>query len=189
MGKIEELERVVSPVVESSGIELVDLEFRAGSLRVTLDRDGGLDLEAIGAASVAISRALDAADAVPGGSYELEVSSPGLERRLRRPEHFHKQVGAEVSVRTKPGVEGERRVDGRLVAADEDAIVIEPDSLPGGRRAIAYGDIERAHTVFDWRTALAGSSAPSARREHKAARRDRRASADATTSSDGTGTR
>lgn len=173
MGRSEELERVVAPVLEPAGIELVDLEVRPGSLRITLDRDGGLDLEAIGTASAAISRALDTADAVPGGAYELEVSSPGLERRLRLPEHFRRQVGAEVSVRTKPGVEGERRVDGRLVAADDDGVVVET-ALPAGRRTIAYDDIERARTVFDWKAALSGTEVKSARREHKAARKERR---------------
>ena len=171
MSTVDKVEHAVAPVVASSGLELVDVELAARTLRVTVDRPGGVDLDAIGTATTAISRALDAADVVPGGAYELEVSSPGLERRLRTAEHFRHQLGAVVTVRTKPGVEGDRRAEGRLVDAGDDAFRLEGDGLGPGGRTIAYRDVERAHTVFDWRAALAGTSAPSARREHKAARR------------------
>ncbi len=171
MSTMEKVERVVAPVVRSSGLELVDVEVQSGTVRITVDRPGGVDLDAIGSATSAISRALDDADAVPGGRYELQVSSPGLERRLRRPEHFQAQIGAMVSIRTKPGTEGDRRIEGLIAAADEKAVRIDGDSLPGGHRTLSYGEVERAHTIFDWRAALAGTSVPSAKREHRAARR------------------
>ncbi|MGO9559049.1 MAG: ribosome maturation factor RimP [Acidimicrobiales bacterium] len=171
MSTMDKVERVVAPVVRSSGLELVDVEVQSGTVRITVDRSGGVDLDAIGSATSAISRALDEADAVPGGHYELEVSSPGLERRLRRPEHFQAQIGAMVSIKTKPGTEGDRRLEGVIAAADQKTIRVEGESVAGGGRSLPYGDIERAHTVFDWRAALAGTSAPTARREHKAARR------------------
>ena len=175
MGTIDKLERVVAPVVAAAGLELVDVEVQAKTVRVTVDREGGVDLDAIGGATAAISRALDDVDPVPGGSYELEVSSPGLERRLRRPEHFGRHLGALVSVRTRPGTEGERRLEGTLVSSDDTGVRIEVAGREGEVRQISYDEIERAHTVFDWKTALAGTSAPSARREHKAERRRRRA--------------
>jgi ribosome maturation factor RimP len=170
---VEQVERVVAPVVASSGLELVDVEVRPGTVRVTVDRAGGVDLDVLGAATSAISHALDQWDAVGGGSYELEVSSPGLERRLRRPEHFQHQVGSLVSIRTKPGVEGERRLEGRLVAAGPQGFRLEAESIAGGSRELAYAEVDRAHTVFDWRAALAGTQAPSARRQHKAKRQER----------------
>ena len=173
MSTIDKVERVVAPVVLSSGLELIDVEVQSGTVRVTVDRSGGLDLEAIGSATSAISRALDEADAVPGGRYELEVSSPGLERRLRRPEHFKAHVGVAVSIKTKPGTAGERRIEGVIASADAEGIRIEGDGIEGGSRKLAYRDVDRAHTIFDWRAALAGTSAPSARREHKAARQKR----------------
>lgn len=173
MSTVDRVERVVAPVVESSGLELVDVEISSGTVRITVDRPGGVDLESVGAVTGAISRALDADDPVPGGRYELEVSSPGVERRLRRPEHFQAQMGARVSVKTKPGTDGERRVEGVIVSAGDTRLTIAGDAFPDGKRTIAYADIERAHTVFDWRAALAGTSAPSARREHKAERRNR----------------
>ena len=78
-----------------------------------------------------------------GGRYTLEVSSPGIERPLRTPSHFRRAVGTQVSLRTMPGVEGERRLTGRLDGADDDSIEL------AGRR-IPYAAIERARTVFEW---------------------------------------
>src|SRR5919106_3538082 len=86
-----ELEAVVRPVVEAAGLELVDVTFRreAGRriLRVTVDREGGVDLGAISLVSERISRRLDVEGFEPG-PYSLEVSSPGVERPLRRPADF-----------------------------------------------------------------------------------------------------
>lgn len=171
MSTIDRVERVVAPVVESAGLELVDLELRPGGVRVTVDKPGGVDLDSVGSVTAAISRALDLADPVPGGAYELEVSSPGVEQRLRRPEHFKRHIGAHISVKTKPDSSGERRVEGRLSFADEVHFRLEGDGVPGGVRELSYSEVERAHTVFDWRAALAGTSAPRARREHKEARK------------------
>jgi len=173
MGAVDNVERVVAPVVAASGLELVDVELRPGTLKVTVDRPGGVDLDLIGAVTAAVSSALDREDVVPGGRYELEVSSPGVERRLRRPEHFRRFVGSEISVRTRAGVEGERRFEGVLEEADDDGIVVGLTGPGGGSRRLAYLDLERVHTTFDWRAALAGTSAPSAR----AARRHNRKAA------------
>ncbi len=159
MSTVGDIERAVAPAVAFHGLDLVDVEFQARLVRVTVDRPGGVDLDAIGAATSAISHALDTADAVPGGRYELEVSSPGVERRLRRPEHFRDQLGARVAVKTRPGVEGDRRVEGLLVAADDEGVRIEESTLPGGAREMRYEEIDKARTVFDWRAALAGRAA------------------------------
>ncbi|MGO8876850.1 MAG: ribosome maturation factor RimP [Acidimicrobiales bacterium] len=161
MNTTETVERVVAPVLSDLGIELVDVESHPGHLKVTIDREAGLDLAAISRATAAVSHALDEADAVPGGRYELEVTSPGVERRLRRPEHFAKFVGSEIAVRLRPGVadDGERRFEGQLAAADEKGIVLAL-AATGGERRLRYSDLERAHTVFDWRAALASAPSP-----------------------------
>jgi len=127
-------------------VELFDLEVGRGLVRVLLDRPGGVDLDTLTVANRAISAALDAADPLPG-RYMLEVSSPGLERRLRTPEQFGRYVGQEVKVKTRPGVAGERRVRGCLVAAGEAGITVAGE---GEERFIPYGDIEAARTVFEW---------------------------------------
>jgi ribosome maturation factor RimP len=123
---------------------------------VTVERGEDLDLDAIAEVARSVSAALDEHDELaPAGPFELEVTSPGLERRLRRPEHFVRALGSIVALRTEPGTPGERRLEGRLVAADEHGVEVRPDG--GNARRLAYGEIERAHTVFDWRAALAGA--------------------------------
>jgi ribosome maturation factor RimP len=134
---------LVEPVVAEDGLELFDVVVGGGRIIITVDRPGGVDLDAVTGATRRISALLDRADPMPGGTYVLEVSSPGLERPLRTPAHFARYVGAQVSVKTRPGVEGERRCAGRLVAADEDGFVVD-------ERRFAYADVERVRTVFDW---------------------------------------
>jgi ribosome maturation factor RimP len=167
MGTSDDVERIVAPVIQAIGLELIDVEFRSGNVVVTVDREGGVDLDTLASASRAISTAIDRDDVGPSSSYELEVSSPGLERRLRRPEHFRKFVGHEISLRTLPGVEGERRIEGEIVAADDQGVVVTAPGEPDGCRRVAYGDIERAHTVFDWRAALARTPSPTARSDRR----------------------
>jgi len=179
MGTSNDVERIAAPACECAGLELVDVEIRSGNLVITVDREGGVDLDTLGRVSKAISTALDHEDAGPSGHYELEVSSPGLERRLRRPDHFQRFVGHDVAVKTKAGVEGDRRFEGRIATADERSMIVTGAGLPEGGRRINYRDIERAHTVFDWRAALAGSSAPTTRS-------DRREGSEATRASGGT---
>ena len=135
---------LVEPVVSPLGLELVDVEHVGATLRVSVDRPGGVDLDTISAASEAVSAVLDHTepDPVPG-RYTLEVSSPGVERPLRTPEHFLRAVGTPVAVRTQPDVEGERRVEGVLSEADDAGVVV------AGRR-LTYAEIERARTVFEW---------------------------------------
>jgi ribosome maturation factor RimP len=136
---------VVEAPLETSGLELVDVEHTGALLRVSVDRPGGVDLDAISDASRLVSEALDRTDVVPG-RYVLEVSSPGVERPLRTPEHFRRFVGTRVAVRTRPDTEGERRVEGELEAADDEGVVV------AGRR-LAYQEIDRARTVFVWEPA------------------------------------
>ena len=78
---VEELFAVLQPVVADAGLELVDVEMKSGVLQVTVDREGGVDLEALTDANRAVSTLLDEVDPIPG-RYSLEVSSPGIERAL-----------------------------------------------------------------------------------------------------------
>jgi ribosome maturation factor RimP len=146
----ERVHELITPVLSDLGLDLYDLDHAGGVLRVVVDRPGGVDLTAIASATRSISRELDHADPIPG-RYQLEVTSPGLERTLRTPAHFAGAVGATVKVRTHAHVEGERRVEGLLTAADDGGITITTvDDDQVGERRIAYADIERARTVFVW---------------------------------------
>ncbi len=120
---VERVRAVVEPVVAAADLDLYDVELAGGTLRVLVDAAGGVDLAVLGAVTRAVSEALDADDPLPG-RYTLEVSSPGLERKLRTPAHFAAALGKKVSVRTVPGTEGERRVEGELTAADDDGVVV-----------------------------------------------------------------
>jgi len=153
------IEALLAPIVAAGGLELVEVEHRAGVLRVVVDGPAA-DLDRLADVSRAVSAALDAADPVPGGRYTLEVSTPGLERPLRTPRQFARAVGEQVLVRLVAGVDGDRRVRGRLAHADDEGIVIEEPGAPPGGRHIPYDDVERARTVFEWGPAAAGRSRP-----------------------------
>jgi len=146
---VQDLFALLQPVVTGAGLELVDVEMKSGVLQVTVDREGGVDLEALTDANRSVSALLDEVDPIPG-RYSLEVSSPGIERPLRTPAHFAKAIGSTVSVKTRPQVPGERRLRGTLVAADGDGFTLDVDDVGRGPVQLAYADIDRARTVFVW---------------------------------------
>ena len=146
---VDDLFAALEPVVGAADLELVDVELKSGVLLVTVDRVGGVDLEALTDANRAVSEVLDETDPIPG-KYTLEVSSPGVERTLRTPAHFIKAVGETVTVKTRPQVPGDRRLRGELLAADEDGLELVVEGAPDGRLRLAYSDIDRARTVFVW---------------------------------------
>ena len=144
-----ELADALSPLLEAQGLDLVDVEYHGAELTVFVDRQGGVDLDALGEATRVVSAALDEIDPLPG-RYTLTVSSPGLERRLRTPDHFVRAIGAVVTVRVHGGTADVRRVSGTLEAADENGFTLVGPDLPDGSMRVAYGDVERARTVFEW---------------------------------------
>ncbi|MEO8293656.1 MAG: ribosome maturation factor RimP [Actinomycetota bacterium] len=143
-------EALVAPVVEAAGLELVEVTFnREGGrrvLRVVVDRDGGVDLDTISDTAQKVSRRLDLEGFTPG-PYQLEVSSPGIERSLREPTEFGRRVGDRVKIRTTEQVAGARTHVGALVSADAEAIVVATD---GGEVRVPYDQIASARTVADW---------------------------------------
>ncbi|MDX2344104.1 MAG: ribosome maturation factor RimP [Acidimicrobiia bacterium] len=152
-GKIERLWAVVEPYVAAEGIELDDLEIVGKEpgvvVRVTLDATDGVGVDKLAELSRRLSRLFDEQDPV-AGSYTLEISSPGLERKLRRPRHFEKSVGRNVKVKSRVPVAGDHSHRGLLARADDDGFVLEVD---GDERQIAYGDVVSARTVFEWEKA------------------------------------
>jgi ribosome maturation factor RimP len=149
--QVEAVRQAVGPAVLALGLHLYDVELLgaagARTLRVTVAKEGGVDLETITEVTRTVSPLVDAADAV-NGSYLLEVSSPGVERTLRTPQHFRGALGEQVSVKFHTEA-GPRRVRGVLASADDDAsIFIDADD--GTRIEIATADITQARTVFEW---------------------------------------
>jgi ribosome maturation factor RimP len=155
MVDIDTIVETLAPAVYELGLDLYDVELtgsgRARVLRVLVDRDGGIDLDAIADATQAISPILDAPplDAVIAGPYALEVSSPGLERPLRTPAHYVRAVGETISVKTRAGDDhGARRVRGLLATADDTGFDLTLDT--GTTERVLYGDVTQARTVFEW---------------------------------------
>ena len=142
MSVLEQVRRIVEPVLAQQGLECFDVEFAGGRLVVMADRPGGIDLDALTEATRAISFALDEQDPVPG-HYVLEVSSPGLERRLKTPDHFRRFVGEKLSIKLVATAEGPRRLTGRLDEVGAGGIIVDG-------RTIAFADIDRAQTIFEW---------------------------------------
>ncbi len=146
MNTIEQVSALVEPLCTAAGVDLYDVEQAGPILRVLVEKAGGIDVEVLGQLSHAVSAALDEADPIPG-RYTLEVSSPGLERPLRVPRHFTAAVGQRVKLRTVARQDGPRRLEGELVAADDENATIEVD---GERHVVPLAQIERARTVFVW---------------------------------------
>ena len=147
MAIIDRVRELVAPLAEAASVELYDVEHNGGTVRVLVDADGGIDLEAISRLSRSVSRALDDHDLIPG-RYTLEVSSPGLERPLRTPEHFRRAAGSEVRVKTCAGFDGPRRLSGILEAVADDGVAVRASD--GEVCRIAYEQLASARTVFDW---------------------------------------
>lgn len=147
MSTADRVRELIVPLLADAGLDLYDLDLNGAVLQVLVDREGGADIGSISKVSRAISRALDEHDPI-AGTYTLEVGSPGLERPLRTPDHYIRSIGTAVKVKTKPGTEGERRVDGTITTADEDAVTIQ--ATDGSERTLRYDDIERARTTFEW---------------------------------------
>lgn len=147
MALVDRVTEVVTPVVNDLGVELVDVEHKGAVLRVVVDQVGGIGLDRVAEVTKALSSALDDADPLPG-HYTLEVSSPGLERPLRTPEHFARAVGQKVSMKTKPAFEGERRLVGILADSGEHEVVIDAEGI--GMVSVPFQDIDKARTVFEW---------------------------------------
>jgi ribosome maturation factor RimP len=163
---VERARPSIARIVADLGLDLYDLDFAGGVLRVTVTRQEGIDLEAIADVTRMVSRELDHVEPMPDG-YTLEVSSPGLERTLRTPDHFRGAIGSTINVRTHPEVAGERRAQGTLTAADDEGITVELDGPAMGERHLRYHDIERARTVFVW----GPESAPAKQRNGAATRK------------------
>ena len=125
-----ELARLLEPTIEGLGYELADLEVklggRGGVVRIFIDHPDGIGLDDCEAVSLAVSALLDVEDPLPG-QYNLEVSSPGLDRKLTKVEHFQRFEGQTLKVSMRFPIEGRKRFRGTLVSSDEENIVVEVD--------------------------------------------------------------
>ena len=139
---------VVEPYVAAEGVELDDIEILGGGrvVRVVVDGPQPLAVDRIADLSRGISRLIDEVDPM-SATYTLEVTSPGLERKLRTPRHFEKAVGRDVTVKTRTPVDEATHRRGILAASDDEGFVLDID---GEQRRLAYDDVASARTIFVW---------------------------------------
>lgn len=147
---------VIDPVVASLGFDLEDLDVQTAGRRrrvcVVIDRDGGVDLDGIAEASGAVSQALDASDVMGEQPYTLEVTSPGVDRPLSLPRHWRRNVGRRVRLH---GVDGES-LEGRILSADDDALVIAVDEgsrQEGSEQRLTWDRVDRGVVQVEFRRA------------------------------------
>jgi ribosome maturation factor RimP len=143
----DELQKLLVPTVEGLGYELTDLEAKlsggSGILRIFIDKPEGIGVEDCEKVSLAVSALLDVEDPVPG-HYDLEVSSPGLDRKLTKVEHFQRFEGETIKVQMRFPIDGRRRFRGTLVSSNDENIVVEVD---GESHSLSLATIDTARLV------------------------------------------
>lgn len=160
--ELDRVRSITERVAASHGLEVVDIEFRGGGksrmLRIFVDKPTGVSHDDCASVSREVGTILDVEDAVPGGSYVLEVSSPGLDRKLVRSEDFARFVGSMVKLVTRDAIAGNRFFQGRLESFADGRLVLDL-SGPSSKRnkagegsssrkiEIALANIERANLV------------------------------------------
>jgi ribosome maturation factor RimP len=142
---------IVEPIASDLDLDVYDIERRGVTVRVTLDThagsEGGITLDNLSLATRLISREIDHEDPI-STRFTLEVTSPGLERQLRVPAHFQREVGKEITVRFRDPDADPRRIDGQLTAATEATGTLLLDD--GTEVTFDLDGVDKARTVFEW---------------------------------------
>jgi ribosome maturation factor RimP len=140
--------KLIEPLVNELGVELVDLEYRSarkGHLCIYIDKPGGVGIKDCEAVSRDVSELLDIRDPIPG-SYVLEVSSPGVERTLRKKEDFQRFLGEAARLYTIEPVNGRKKFTGTLVQAQPGHVALLLED--GERVELPFTEIKKAHLVY-----------------------------------------
>lgn len=150
MAKIEELiAQIVEPIIEKNGHELVDVEYiKEGQelfLRIFIDKDDGVTLDDCELISKAVEKILDAEDPI-NQAYHLEISSPGLERPLKKTKDFEKFLKSTIEVKTFSPIDGRKKFKGRLEEVNNDLITI---ITTNGEIVIPRDKISKAKTTWE----------------------------------------
>lgn len=157
----EELRKKIEPLLDSEGFELVRLCLKRVQARSMLgifvdtkDHPNGITMGNLEFISRFLSDVLDAEPeegALLKGSYELEISSPGLDRPLTKASHFKAALDERLKLRLKnPSLLGAKNIYGRLIEANDNAVTLEPEGKAESSLKLAYHDIAEAHVVFNF---------------------------------------
>lgn len=151
----DKIREIAERVAADYGLEVVEVELRGGGkarmLRITIDKPEGVSHEDCATVSREVGTILDVEDAVPGGQYTLEVSSPGLDRKLLKPRDYERFAGSLVKVLLHDPIDGQKRIEGRLQGLHQDRITVD---IPGKRKTeeprridIELANVEKANLV------------------------------------------
>ncbi len=146
------VQEIAERVGASEGLEIVEVQLLGGGgarvLRIFIDKPEGVthaDCEMI---SQNVGTILDVEDVIPGAHYTLEVSSPGVERKLTKPRDFERFVGQKVKVALRQPVENQKHWMGKLTAFTEGVLTLEPS--PGRSVQVPFENVEKANLKFEW---------------------------------------
>jgi|SRR5947209_6434855 len=159
--EFNKIREIAGRVASMNGVEVVDVEMLGGgksrALRITIDKPEGVTHEDCANVSREVSTILDVEDAVPGPSYTLEVSSPGLDRKLQRPEEYQRFTGSRIKLMTREPVNGNRHFEGRLESFSDGKLTLEtvtskkkpkPGHAQAGQKVeIELANVEKANLV------------------------------------------
>ena len=156
---IEQVREIAERVAASSGLEIVEIELRGGGkarvLRIVIDKPAGVTHEDCANLSREVGTILDIEDVVPGASYTLEVSSPGLDRKLLRPADYERFTGSRVKLTTRQPLNGNRHFEGKLESFHEGRLTLDVSPVRKKAREsdvpqkleIELGNVEKANLV------------------------------------------
>jgi ribosome maturation factor RimP len=151
-GRIQRITELSEQAALGTGIEIAEIQLRGAGrsrlLRVYIDKPSGVthaDCELI---SRNLGKLLDDEDAVPGESYTLEVSSPGLDRNLSKPRDFERVVGQKIRVGVQEPIEGQRWFEGKLARLADG--VLELETAPEQMVRVPLGQVQKAKLKFEW---------------------------------------
>lgn len=154
MGVPESVSELLTPVVANLGVELVDVEHNGAVLRLIVDKEDGVDTDTLARINRLVSPMLDEHDPI-SGRYTLEVSSPGVERKLKTLDHFQRALDETIVVKLAPHCDI-RRLKGGLVAVGDENFTIRASEVDGVDQAeivehiVDLADVLKARTIFDW---------------------------------------
>ena len=167
---VDTVSAMVTPILDDLNLELYDLEFAGGVLKVTIDTPpgspAGVDIDQISLVTRTLGRELDHNENAVPGRFTLEVTSPGLERTLRTPRHFAREAGKQVSVRLTSELDGRRRLTGVLMGATDTHATVRLDETSESIE-VPLAMIDKAKTVFVWESQPKPNS-PQARQAKRA---------------------
>ena len=170
-----EVGELATPLADELGFEVVDVEYvpagGRGVVRVFLDRPGGITLDDCARFSRRLGDLLEMNQTLPH-SYVIEVSSPGIERRLKTGEHFRRYLGRRARVETHEPWEGRRHVEGAISAASDDDLTLTLDE--GGSWTVPIAGVRSARLVVDPWSGLRSPVGPATHRRGKAKKRRHR---------------